>query len=346
MSLRLVFAVPGDLGQITGGYAYDRRLIAGLRAQGWAVEVLRLPDGFPAPSPGELEETAAALDGVPDGSLVLVDGLAFGAMPDIAARHGARLRLAALVHHPLGYDGGLAAAERPRLIASERAALRHARAVVATSRTTAETLERAFGVPRARLHAALPGTDPAPRAPADGDPPRIVAVGSLLRGKGHDVLVEALALLRELPWRCRIVGGPRDPEVARALRRQVRDAGLEDRIAFAGEVPEAGGELAAADLFALATRHEGYGMAFAEALRRGLPVVGCAVGAVPEVVPAEAGELVPADDAPAFADALRRLLVDPALRRRRADAAWRAGQALPSWDDTARRVAAALAGAA
>ena len=119
----LAFAVPGDPDQRTGGYLYDRRLAAELPALGWEVRPLRLPERFPFPDPADLDETDRLLARLPDGLPVLVDGLAFGAMPEVAARHAARLRLVALVHHPLGYETGLAPDVAARLIERERAAL-------------------------------------------------------------------------------------------------------------------------------------------------------------------------------------------------------------------------------
>lgn len=60
---RLVFAIPGDIETRSGGYGYDRRIMAELRALGWQVEHLKLPAGFPVPTEAELAETARSLRG-------------------------------------------------------------------------------------------------------------------------------------------------------------------------------------------------------------------------------------------------------------------------------------------
>lgn len=343
MNKRLVFAIPGDIETATGGYAYDRRMIAELSALGWDVEVLALPASFPAPSEGDLDATRLAFSELADGTLVLIDGLAFGAMPEIAEAEAERLRLAALVHHPLALETGLDAATSARLRESETAALAFARLVVATSETTGRELIADFAVPERRLRVVPPGTERAPLAPGGGRPPVVLAVGSLTPRKGYDVLVDALTEIADLDWRCRIVGSPdRNPVFAAAVTATIERRGLSGRITLLGEAVDPRAEMARADLFALATRHEGYGMVFAEAMTQGLPIVSCAAGAVPEVVPDEAGILVPPGDARAFADALRRLLSDEALLRSKADGAKAAGADLPDWSRSARRLSAAL----
>jgi glycosyltransferase involved in cell wall biosynthesis len=175
---------------------------------------------------------------------------------------------------------------------------------------------------------------------------RLLCVAALVPRKGHDVLLRALATVRDLPWHL-VCAGPRErnPVWARNLIH-LRDAvGLVDRVTFAGALAD--GELeqlyAGADLFVLATRFEGYGMVFGEALARGLPILATRAGAVPHTLAPEAGLLVEPDDTDALAAALRALLADGELRRRLARGARAAGRRLPTWAQAATAFAAACA---
>jgi glycosyltransferase involved in cell wall biosynthesis len=343
----LCFAIPGDIETLTGGYAYDRRLIAGLRALGWNIRHLALGSSFPFPDADDLSAAASAFAALAAGSLVLVDGLAFGALPQIAAAEGERLRLIALVHHPLAEETGLGVADCAALVEHERRALAMTRGVIATSATTARRLVQAYGVAPARLAVARPGSDPLPAIPersfARSQAVSLLSVGTLTHRKGHDLLIEALARLTDLPWTCRIVGSPeRAPAIAEDLRQRIVAHELQSRILLAGEAAVLTPFYREADIFVLASRHEGYGMVFAEAMRQGVPIIATSAGAIPEAVPASAGILVPPEDVEALAAALRRLICDPAERQRYAAAARAAAGSLPSWADTARDVANAL----
>jgi glycosyltransferase involved in cell wall biosynthesis len=305
------------------------------------VRHLPLAGAYPFPDAAARAGAARAFAALPDGAVVLVDGLAGGALATEIAAAAGRLVVVALVHHPLGDERGRAAAARAGLLATERAALAAVRGEVCPSAVTAARLVAGFGVPEGRITVAPPGTDPGTRAALAGDPPLVLSLGALVPRKRHDVLIAALGRLAGLRWRARILGPDAlDPECAAGLRAQA--AGLGGRIEIAGAVADARGELARADVFALASEYEGYGMAFAEALSQGLPVVASDTGAIAALVPAAAGALVPPGDVDAFAAGLAGLLGDPARRQVAGEAAWRAGQRLPRWADTAERVAVAL----
>lgn len=346
MSRDLVFAYPGDIETRTGGYGYDRRVIAALRDIGWNVELLSLGEGFPNPSATQLEAAGRMLSGLPESSLALIDGLAFGVMDEWAIREAKRLKITALVHHPLALETGLEHRQQKILALREKTALAQTRRIIVTSHATAAELSANYAVPAEKITVAIPGMDPAPLSMTRGEPPLILSIGTLTRRKGHDVLIAALERLYGLSWNCRIVGSRTlDPDTAAALERQIAQSGLGDRVELAGQIDDPRNEFSRADIFALASRYEGYGMVFAEALAQGLPIVGCAAGAVPDVVPTSAGFLVPPDDPEAFAAALRRLLEEPETRNAMADAAAIAGAKLPSWKDTAAIISDALGAA-
>jgi glycosyltransferase involved in cell wall biosynthesis len=345
---RVALVVPGSLDTPTGGYAYDRRLVAELAARGWTVDVFDLGGGFPFPTPEALAHVDRVLAALPVGTTALCDGLAFGAMPAVAHAHRNRLTLVALVHHPLALETGLDPAVAAALAASERAALEAARGVVVTSPATARQLGD-YGVAAERITVAPPGTDRrAPAAARSPDDPRLVhllAVASLVPRKGHALLLDALTRLRDRPWRLTCVGSlDLDPVTARAIRVVSRERGLDDRITFVGAVAE--GDLSrfyeAADVFVMPTFYEGYGMAVAAAIAHGLPVVASRTGGIPDLVDDRCGELVPPGALDPLTTALDRVIRDDAWRASLAAGAAARAATLPTWPDTAAAVERAL----
>jgi glycosyltransferase involved in cell wall biosynthesis len=341
-----VFAVPGDLATPTGGYAYDRRMIAELADTGWRAEVLDLGADFPRPSAAARTTAMARLAAIPAGAIVVVDGLALGVLPEAAEALAKHHRPVALVHHPLALETGLPPHEAAALRSSERAALAPMRRVIVTSATTAGLLAADYAVPAGRITVAVPGVERGARvARADDDTVSLLAVGAVVPRKGYDVLLTALAALADLPWRLTIAG-PRDRNLdyAAEVEAMVSALGLSHRVTLAGAVaPERlAGLYGAADLFVLASRYEGYGMAFTEAIAHGIPVVGTTAGAIPEAVPVGAGVLVPPDDAVALTGALRPLIADRAAREALAAGALAQAARLPTWAQSAAAFAAAL----
>ncbi len=341
----MLFLVPGALDRATGGFGYLRRTIGELRAIGWAVDVSELTGPYPCPHARDLEHASDALAACPDGALVVVDGLAFGALPDLARAHADRLTLVAVVHHPLAHETGLDLETAEMLHASERAALQYCRAVVTTGTRTAALLSEEFGVAPGILSVVMPGTERFGRAPRRGNAPVLLCLGAVIPRKGHDVLIRALGRILDLPWECRIVGEVRGDWAQEIMQRAAR---LQARVTFAGKVESPAAELLNADLFVLPSRYEGYGMAYAEALACGLPIIGCPVGVLPDILPPDAGIMVPVDDVEALAHAARTMIGDSGLRATMSDAAFDAGRRLPDWSESGRLFSSALerAGAA
>ena len=340
--------VPGPLEQRTGGYIYDARMVTGLRRLGWLVTVHSLEGAFPEANERARSSLTATLAGIPDDARVVIDGLAMGGLPGPVHAHAERLRILALVHHPLADETGLDSRQQYHLAALERDALAACRGVLVTSDFTIGRLQ-AFGVEPDRVRAVRPGTDPAEPAvgPGPGEPPMLLCVATVTPRKGQDVLVRALARVQDLPWQCVCAGSlTRTPVYADGVTAQVREAGLETRIRLVGEceLEPLNRLYGQSSLFVLPSHYEGYGMVFAEALARGLPIVSTTGGAIPHTVPSEAGVLVPPDDEQALAEALDTLLGGPAgaaHRARLATAAHRHAARLPSWEQAARAFAQA-----
>jgi glycosyltransferase involved in cell wall biosynthesis len=330
-----------DPARASGGNAYDRRLCDGLAALGWSVRERHVADAWPCPGAAARAGLARVLDGLPDGALVLVDGLLASPAPAVLAPHASRLRLVVLLHLPLGDE-------------RERAALGAAAAVVTTSAWARRQVLARHRLPPGRVHVAEPAVDPAALAPGSDAGGELLCVAPVARHKGHDLLLDALVASADLAWRCACVGSlERDARFAGRLRRRAEAAGLAARVRFEG--PRTGEELArayaSADLLVLPSRGETYGMVVTEALARGVPVVAADVGGVPEALGRAAdgsrpGVLVPAGDAAALATAIRAWLTDAALRTRLRRAARERRASLAGWAATSARVAAVLAGAA
>jgi glycosyltransferase involved in cell wall biosynthesis len=333
--------LPGDIDDPatpSGGNGYDRRVCRGLAAAGWTVREHPVPGAWPRPTPAERADLAARLATVPDNDLVLLDGLVASGAPGALAPHAARLRLAVLMHMPLADD-------------AEQAALGAAVAIVTTSEWTRRRLLDLYALPAERITVAVPGVDPASVTVASDSGGRLLCVAAITPNKGHDVLVDALARLTDELWACALVGSlTRDPAFVARIEAEIVRQGLSGRVRMVG--PRTGTDLAdayaVADLLVLASRGETYGMVLTEALARAVPVLVTNVGGVREALgPGEPpGFVVPPEDPGALAGALRAWLGDAALRDRLRRTAAQRRTTLPTWAETAERVATALAGVA
>jgi glycosyltransferase involved in cell wall biosynthesis len=337
-----------DPARPSGGNVYDRRLCTGLAAAGWQVHEHPVAGSWPWPDDAAAAGLARVVAQLPDGALLLVDALVAATVPEVLVPAAARLRLVVLVHLPLG-DGppGHAVPDAHR---REGAVLAAAQAVLTTSGWTRDRLLGRYGLPPERVHAALPGVDPAELAPGSTGGGGLLCVAAVTEHKGHDLLVSALTSLADLPWRCVCVGTlDREPELVGRLRRQAAAAGVADRLSWAG--PRTGAELdeayATADALVLASRGETYAMVVPEALAHGLPVVATEVGGLPEALGRtpdgrRPGLLVPPGDPRVLAAALRYWLTDAGVRGRLRAAAAQRRATLPGWASTTSTVARVL----
>ncbi|GAA4318976.1 glycosyltransferase family 4 protein [Streptomyces venetus] len=354
MSLRTVhFVLPGgvdDPAAPSGGNAYDRRVCLDLPGFGWQVTKHAVAGDWPRPGAAARTELARALSGLPDDAVVLLDGLVACGVPEIVVPEAERLRMAVLVHLPLGDETGLDPVVAAELDARERAVLRAVPAVIATSDWAVRRLVSHHGLPPERVHVAAPGADIAPLAPGTDGVSRLLCVAAVTPRKGQHRLVEALATVTDLPWSCVCVGGlTQDPEYVAHLRSLISKHGLEDRLELAG--PQSGAALdasyAKADLMVLTSYAETYGMAVTEALARGIPVMATDVGGLPEAVGRAPdggmpGILVPPENSAAIAAELRGWFGEADVRRRLKAAARSRRAALDGWATTAQSLAGVL----
>jgi glycosyltransferase involved in cell wall biosynthesis len=361
--MRVLLVIYGSIEQLSGGYLYDRQVVAFLRRKGVEVEILSFPTcpyllcplrpaGLRRAGPQRKLREILRAKGPPEGfDAVVIDELVHPSVFRTARcrAEGAPLLLT-LVHHlrcrePGGFVLGLLA----RRMESEL--LRHSSAALVNSRATAETVRELVG-PALPLYVCPPGSDLLPptehsrsRGGAAQSPSatRLLVTGNLIPRKGHDLLLRILGGLTRFPWHLRVVGRVVDQRYFRRLRRMRLRLGLAGRVEFTGELD---GEALAreyreADVFVFPSRYEGYGISLAEAVRAGLPFVAFAAGATAEVTGGR-GLLVPPGDLEGFSAALGGLLGDSGERERAGLLSREIAAELPGWEDTGSTVLRAL----
>ncbi|MEP3524463.1 MAG: glycosyltransferase family 4 protein [Hyphomicrobiales bacterium] len=337
--MHIRFIIPGDIDTPTGGYRYDRAIIDEWRKLGVGVDLISLLGDYPFANEADIQTALSIIDKVQDADICVIDGLAGGCAPSLMQRCAKQMPVVALIHHPLALENGQTEAQSMALEKLEREGLGFAKAVVTTSPATSKTVHQLFNYPVNNISAIMPGVERGAPIPFRTQRPlRLLSVGSITERKGHDVLLRALSTLHDLSWTLDIVGLQHlSPETFDDLQKITQEGGISDRVNFHDGVDaQALDKLYhSADLFALASRYEGYGMAYAEAIVRGLPVIATTAGAIPDTVPESAGLLVTPDDIDTLTDALRIILSDDDLRRQKHMGALKAEADFPTWEKSA-----------
>lgn len=336
----VTLVVPGSLATRTGGSIYDRRVADELRARGWTVSIIEL-DAFVHPLAPPLQTAPGQFATIPDGSVVLVDGLAFGTMPEVVEPEARRLRFVPIIHMALSATPGLTRGEAAWLSNLERRALARAQHIVVTGARTKTIVSVMIDRFEDQVTRIPPGVD---RVSTTGEPRtdssrlRLLCVANLTWGKGHDILLRSLAGLPGRDWTLTCVGSAeRDPVYADRLRLLASELGLDAHITWAGELADLDTAFEGADLFVLATRGETYGMAVAEAIAHGVPVVSTRTGEIASIA-GDGGLIAEPGDADAFAAVLREAVGDAGVRSRLARGVRVAAARLPTWHDAGAAV--------
>jgi len=350
--MRIGLVIYGSLDTLSGGYLYDRRLVAHLRACGDDVQVFSLPwrsyvqhlgDNFSAEFMDRLRSAAVDVwlqDELNHPSLLRANALLKNGAP--------RAPIVSIVHH-LRVSEIHPAPLRPLHRVVERAYLRSCDAFVFNSAATRESVRALVGdLPQHVV--AYPGGDhlSIPDPSFDdrvGEPLRLLAVGNLIERKGLHVTLAALAQVRE-SWTLDVVGRDDvDPRYVARCRRIAAVGGLGARVRWLGRLDDRqlAQVYAQSDALVVPSQYEGFGIVYLEALAAGLPVIASTAGAAGEIVRDDVeGYLVPPENPQATAAAVR-LLFDPQRRQQLGRAARARFEAHPRWDDGAAAVRGLLA---
>ncbi|MEO0327039.1 MAG: glycosyltransferase family 4 protein [Pseudomonadota bacterium] len=344
--MNILFVYPGDINLPTGGYRYDRSILAGWREAGINVESIGLVGEYPFPSEQEKQFAMDKLGNCSQFDIAVVDGLAGGAHPELIAMLAAQMPVVLLVHHPLCLETGISQKHARMLETTETQSLAKVDAVVTTSETTANTVQSMFGFAGKDTHSVLPGVDRGTRSnPKKQGPIELLCVGSIIARKGHADLVSALAVNQNLDWSLTCVGKTDlDADLFHSLRKQVEALVLEDRVAFTGALDEAGLETKynRAHVFVLPSHYEGYGMAYSEAIVRGIPVIGTTAGAISKTVPPACGILVEPGNVSQLSDAIKTMILDRDRLAEYRSACLVAEATFPTWRASADQFAKIL----
>ncbi|MBP6017194.1 MAG: glycosyltransferase family 4 protein [Candidatus Promineofilum sp.] len=354
--MRVGLVIYGSLDTVSGGYLYDRQLVSALRKAGDHVDIISLPARAYALSLADnwSGEWRRRMDHGYD--ILLQDELNHPSLAWANGRLGRdRPPIVAIVHHLRGSE--TRPAWQNRLYRWwERRYLNSVDAFICNSYTTQQAVERELDGPRPSI-VAYPGGDRLSRLMAaehwkshsDDEPLRLLFVGNLIPRKGLHVLLEALAQVSG-DWRLRIVGNPAvDPAYVRRLRETALRLEWVERVTWCGllEDQALAAEMAAADVLAMPSEYEGFGIVYLEGMGFGLPALAATAGAAGEIISDGAnGFLAVPGDVMALAGYIEALAAERGLLAQMREAALARYESFPSWAATTTAIRQFLLGIA
>ena len=282
-----ILAYPGQLHTKTGGYYYLSRILQELPKIGWSGQPLSLGDGFPNPSQEVLSNAEKLIDSCQSKIPILADCLAWGVMDQCALQLAESHRIIPLVHHPLCLETGLPEAESKILFKKEQTVLTNSQKIITTSTDTSNCIQELFQIPKSKSKLHFLELILQNRQLVEMMVKLVDSVGSVVPRKGYDRLIKCLKSLDNLSWHLDIVGDlTLAADYANSVTKKVAELELSHRINFHGSLEKSELEkiYSKSDIFVLATLYEGYGMAFTEAMIRGIPIVTTGEGAVNSTV--------------------------------------------------------------
>lgn len=337
--MKVLFIIPGDINLPTGGYRYDKQILEAWEEGNKDVTLVAIKGEYPLPSQTDITHALDEIEHLSDADVAVVDGLMGGAAPQFLQALAQKMTVVALIHHPLCLENGLDEKQASKLEVLERQGLEHVSQIITSSPTTSKTVCELFGYNPNKIHAVLPGVERGEISKGSGtDRINLLCVGSIIERKGHKDLLEALADLKQLNWQLDCIGSTDfNPELYVELEDMIKTKGLADKVTFHGEVSENKiiEAYSKADVFVLPSLYEGYGMAYAEAIVRGIPVIGTTAGAIPQTVPQTCGILVEPNNPQALSTALKRMIGDSDLRLQYQKSTLIAEPTFPTWQGSA-----------
>ena len=337
--MHILFVIPGDINLPTGGYRYDREIINAWQKSGIEVSLASIEGNYPFPSETDKKTALQDIIKFPKADIAVVDGLLGGTSPEFMQALSKTLLIVALIHHPLCLENGLSIKNAESLEASERAGLKFTSGVITTSPATTLTVSNLFEYNRNKIHTVLPGVERGQISTGSkSSTVNLLCVGSIIERKGHKDLLLALSELSDYNWHLDCIGSTDfDPKLFIELKQILKTKALETKVTFHGTVSEETitNAYIKADVFVLPSLFEGYGMAYAEAIAHGLPVIGTTAGAIPDTVPETCGILVEPSNIKALHQALEKIILDKALRNQYQKAAIKAEPSFPTWQSSA-----------